>query len=264
MRRTPRISPLAVSPWLPAVTIACAASLLVGCGSGAAFRLPDPRVRYVAFGDSTTAGPAERDYGDFLIELLGIDATAFAIEGESEERIDDGVQRLRGLIAGGIYPNANTLLFWEGAKDLMDFIKDRDPLLLRDPNDENYPFTQQLEAKLDQIQDSLETAIRTAKEAGLDVYVATYFFLPRGSLNCDPLVLDVLLPGEADRANVYVARLNERIRQGAANEGATVVDVAALDDVLRDTPLNYHDCTHLSASGNAIVAEAFGQAIRGE
>ena len=51
------------------VLLLIAAFVLVG--GCADFRLPDPAVVYVAFGDSSTAGPSERDYPDILRELLG-------------------------------------------------------------------------------------------------------------------------------------------------------------------------------------------------
>ncbi|MEK7756569.1 MAG: hypothetical protein AAB385_05100, partial [Planctomycetota bacterium] len=62
-------------------------------------------------------------------------------------------------------------------------------------------------------------------------------------------------------ANAYIARLNERIRTAADNQDAVLVDVAAVDDVLRQDQANYFDCNHLSEQGNGIVANLFFQSI---
>jgi lysophospholipase L1-like esterase len=233
-----------------------------GCGGDSAFRLPDPAVRYVAFGDSTTKGPSERDYVTFLPGLLGEGTEAFANEGKGGELTADGVDRLRSLISRRIFPNARVLLYWEGAKDLIEFIKKTDPLLGQSPDSEGFPFSAQLSAKLDEVQANIESAIKAGRQAGLQVVIATYFFLPPGSLDCEPLLLGVLLPGQAANANQYVTRLNDRIRKAASNQGAVLVDVATLDSTLRGSSANYTNCNHLSAQGNEIVAKAWANAIR--
>ncbi|MBN2561978.1 MAG: SGNH/GDSL hydrolase family protein [Phycisphaerae bacterium] len=230
---------------------------LCGCGGDMDFRLPDPAVRYVAFGDSATRGPSERDYVEFLQDLLGEAPAAFSNEGKGGETSDEGVGRLRSLISRQIFPNAEVLFLWEGGNDTTDFIKDRDPLLFFSPDSSVYPYSAQLTEKLDKIQANIEEAIRIGTEAGLEVFVATYYFLPEGSLNCDPLLLDILLPAQAVNANVYVTKLNERLRLAAANQGAILVDVASEDAVLRADPENYFNCNHLSAQGNEIVARLF-------
>ena len=138
-----------------------------------------------------------------------------------------------------------------------------DPFLLFSPDAPNYPFGGALDAKLDEIQADIESAILLGKGAGLEVFVATYFFLPRGSLDCDPLFLEILLPAQADVANAYVTRLNQRIRRAARNQSATIVDVATKDVELRGNSANYFNCNHLSASGNDIVARLFADAIGG-
>ncbi len=236
---------------------------VLGCGNGDAFRWPEPDVRYVAFGDSATRGPSSRDYVAYLPGLLGVGDDAVANEGDSGESTDEGLERLRSLIDREIFPNAEVLLYWEGAKDLIDFIEDTDPFLLVSPEDAAYPFTQRLTDALDEIQANIESAIRIGQDAGLRVYVATYFFLPAGSLDCDMALLNILLPRQAANANDYVARLNERIRQAVGNRGATIVDVAAEDAALRADPANYYNCNHLSTEGNRIVAEAFARVIGG-
>ena len=49
--------------------IALALGVSAGCVE---LRTPDPDVRYVAFGDSTTKGPTPRDYPAILRELLDV------------------------------------------------------------------------------------------------------------------------------------------------------------------------------------------------
>lgn len=244
--------------------LALAVGLLsYGCGSDAAIRFPEPAVRYVAFGDSSTAGPSDRDYPSFLADLLGEGSAAVGNEGLGGETTGQGLERLRSLIARGLFPNAHTMLYWQGGNDLVDWVSGVDRLLLLSPEADNYPLGAELEAKLDALQANIEAAIREGQQAGWRVLVATYYFLPRGSLNCEPLLLNVLLPGQADNANAYVRLLNERIGRAAANTGAELVDVADLDESLRGDGVNYHNCNHLSPAGNGIVAELFLSVLRG-
>lgn len=241
---------------------ACAVLISPAACSEDAFRLPDFNARYIAFGDSSTAGPSERDYVDSLRERLGEPAEAFANEGRGGESAAEGADRLTSYLDRRLFPNAHTLLYWEGAAELIDFLQEKDPLLALSPDHPAYPYGAALAARLDETQASLERALAAGRDAGLTVYAATYFFMPSGSLNCEPLLLGVLLPGQADNANAYVALLNERIRAAAAAQGATVVDVATLDASLRGSAANYHNCNHLSAAGNEIVAGLFFDVIQ--
>jgi hypothetical protein len=234
---------------------------IVGCGNSDLFRLPEPAVRYVAFGDSTTKGPSERDYLLYVRDSLGLSADAVANEGSGGETTSEGLERLRSLMAAAIFPNAEVLLYWEGAKDLINLIHDLDPLLVLSPESPSYPLTAEVEDRLDAIQANVEAAIQVGRQSGLQVFVATYFSLPNGSFDCEPLLLGILLPPQAANANVYVDMLNDRIRTAASNQGAVLVDVASKDSELRSDPANYHNCNHLSAQGNEIVAEVFVQAI---
>lgn len=220
-------------------------------------RVPDPAVRYVAFGDSSTSGPSMQDYPDILRSLLGEAPETFANEGRSGETSAEGLVRLETLLAGEVYPNAETLLYWESGGDTSDFIKDHDPFLLFSPDDPDYPFSGDLTEQLDETQANIESAVMAAHGAGLNVYVTTYYFLIEGIADCDALPFDIVLPWQAQQANAYLVRLNERIRAAAANQGAFLVDVAAEDDVIRGNADNYFDCNHLSEEGNAIVAEVF-------
>ncbi len=164
------------------------------------------------------------------------------------------------LLNNEMYPNAEVLLYWEGGNNITDFIKHHDPLLLTSPDDDDYLFAGSLAADLDDIQDDIESAVRAARDAGLEVHVATYFHLRESIDQCPALPLDILLPYQAQRANVYIAMLNARIRQAVLGEGATLVDVESINDTLHVDEDNYHNCNHLSAQGNELVAGLFFEA----
>ncbi len=249
-RKTPIRSARAVLPLM-----------LIGVAGCPEIQLPDPAVRYIAFGDSSTDGPADRDYPEILREMLGEAAETFAQEGESGETARDGVDRLRMILSMGLYPNAQTLLYWQGAAAIVDFIQEVDGLLLFSPTAAGYPFSSQLDTTLDHVQADIEAAVAEARAAGLTVYVATYFLSREVVQPCEPLFLDVILPGQARHANDYITLLNARIRQTATSSGATLVDLAAADDEIRSDAANFFDCNHLSARGNAIVARRFLDAI---
>lgn len=234
--------------------------LLLGGGCGR-IRVPDPAVRYIAFGDSSTSGPSTRDYPDVLRELLGEPAATFTNEGRSGENTTEGLVRLEALISEGFYPNAEVLLYWEGGNDVTDFIKEHDRFLLFSPDDPAYPFSTELIRGLDGAQANVESAIATGQQAGLEVYVATYYFLREEIAECGAFPLDLVLPFQAQAANAYLVRLNARLRTAAANSGAILVDVADDDELLRPDRANYFDCNHLSEQGNTIVADLFVKAI---
>ena len=87
MMRRPRIIRLSRLA-LPALLVSLAA-----CGCRSAGR----QVRIIAFGDSTTAGPEERDYPEILEGRLRLPPGAVANEGRSGESSGDGLVRLRRL-----------------------------------------------------------------------------------------------------------------------------------------------------------------------
>jgi len=234
---------------------------LLFVGGCVEIRVPDPNVRYVAFGDSSTSGPSTRDYPDILRSLLDTAPETFANEGSSGETSEEGLDRLKSLIAEEIYPNADVLFYWEGGNDITGFIKDHDLFLLASPDDADYPFSNELTQRLAETQANIESAVAAAQGTGSRVYLATYFFLLENIAGCEALPLDVVLPGQARNANAYITRLNERIRTAAAKQDAILVDVAAADEILRQDQANYSDCNHLSERGNAIVANLFLQAI---
>lgn len=231
----------------------------VGCNG---IMLPDPNVRVIAFGDSTTAGPSARDYVEDLPELLDRPAVEFANEGRGGETTEEGLARLRRMVGLDIYPNARQIIYWEGGNDVIDFIQRRDPLLIFSPLDANYPFGAALDSQLDATQQQIEQAIAAGAGAGWQVTVATYFPIPSFSVECNGLLFGVIVGAQAEHANVYRSLLNDRIRSAARNGGAVLVDVAALADELTADPGNYFDCNHLSARGNAIVADRLAQALQ--
>lgn len=231
-----------------------------GC-SNQSLLIPDPAVRYLAFGDSSTSGRSARSYPEILTELLGQPAGAIANEGSDGETTGAGLERLRQLLSARVYPNAEVLLYWEGGADLIDLIREVDGLLLFSPLAPSYPYTTRLTEALDRIQADIEAAIAAGQAAGLTVHVATYFSFREAAAECDPMPLDVMLPAQAQNANGYVFLLNERIRQAAANGGAGVVDIASVDDDLHAGDANFVNCNHLSDAGNAIVAQVFVDAL---
>ncbi|UCE58422.1 MAG: hypothetical protein JSU63_13380 [Phycisphaerales bacterium] len=246
--------------WLGAVL------LLVGVGGCFGPGEPDTvapvDVLYVAFGNSTTAGPSERDYPDILREKLGEPQGTFANEGHGGETSTEGLERLQELIDQETYPEAHTLLYWEGGNNITDFIEENEPLLLMSPADEDYSLTDELTSELDGIQEDVEAAIEAGQGAGMTVYVATYYLIREDLAECDALPLDIIYPDQARNANDYVVLLNERIRLAVDNTGATLVDVEAEDESLRSDPDNYYNCNHLSAQGNEIVADLFAEQMQ--
>ena len=231
---------------------------LTGCTSAP---VPDPNVVYVAFGDSATNGPAERDYTYYLPGLLGAEADAITNEGNGGETVAEGAERLAGLLEAGLYPNARTLVIWEGGNDLVDFVVSRDPLLVFTPQTAGAAFGQALEQRLNAIQSGLEAMVRSGLAAGLQVYLANYPRRPQVLINCGALPLGVMTPPQAANANQYLDLLNARIEAAAANTGAGLVDIYSLSDSLDASITNFFDCNHLSSPGNELVAGLVAQSI---
>jgi len=219
-------------------------------------------VRYLAFGDSATAGPTERDYPDILREQLGLEPAGFANEGRGGETTAAGLERLRELIEQCTYPGVEVLLYWEGGNDATSFIEAHDRFLLSSPLDADFRLAPELALELDGIEANVAAAVALGQEAGWSVYVATFYPLREDLDLCPALPLDFILPFQAQNANDYVLLLNERIRRAAEQSGAVLVDVAALGEALAADPDHYHDCNHLSALGNELVAELFASTLR--
>lgn len=232
--------------------------IAAGCDS---LLLVDEDVVFIAFGDSSTAGPSSKNYVEYLPDLLNRPAREFVNQGQGGETTGEGFDRLEQLIQRGVYPNARTLVYWLGGTDVIDFVLDRDPLLLLSPSDANYPYADALARRLDETQRNIEQVIDMADDAGWNVIVANYFPIPQTVPRCDALFLDVILPAQAANADAYVKLINQRIRLAAIAGGVDLVDIAALGDVLLADSDNYFDCNHLSASGNQIVAQRIADAI---
>ncbi|MCH8243107.1 MAG: SGNH/GDSL hydrolase family protein [Planctomycetes bacterium] len=235
--------------------------LVTSCGSGTAFRMPDPNVLFVAFGDSTTAGPSERDYPDILREKLDQPPETFSNEGRGGESTEEGLERLGELIEFGIFPNAQIFIYWEGGNDISEFIADHDRLLLFSPEDPDYPFPNSLANLLAEITTNIRDTVRLARGAGWEVHVATFFPIVANFGECPALPLDIILPGQAINANAYIRLLNDSIRSAAATGGANVLDVSSIGDLLTADSDNYFNCNHLSAVGNEIVAQFFANEL---
>ncbi len=244
------------------IAILAIAVSLFEMGCGAPLPISRPEVRYIAFGDSTTDGSADKNYHELLPSLLGISASAIANEGKSGEETGDGLDRLCDIFSTEKYPNATTLLYWEGGNDLTQFIQANDPFLLTSPDEPDFPYEEAFSEALNQTQAIIEAAIADARNAGLDVFVATYFPLAPGISMCDALPLKFSLPEQTENGNVYVDFFNERLHSAAQNAGATIVPIARHGAMLTADPDHYEDCNHLSETGNAIVAELFADTIR--
>ncbi len=227
-------------------------------------RVPNPNARFIAFGDSTTAGLARTQYHQHLSVLMNLPSDAIANEGKSGETASEGLERLTTILESGRYPSAKVLLYWQGGNDITDFVRSKDPFLLFAPDDSDYPFKASLAKELDRIQADVEAAIRKAKQHGLFVYASTYYPLLWEAFDCPAFPLDIVLPYQAHRANVYQDMLNERIRIAIFTEGATLVDLDSIRGVLLEDHDNYENCNHLSDTGNEIVAGVFYDAMHNE
>ncbi len=245
----------------PAAALAVSAMILAaGCVD---VRIPDPNVVYIAFGDSATAGPDNPDYPEILQERLGAAPNTFANDGLPGETSDAGIDRLDSLLSMDIYPNAEVLLLWEGGNDLIEFVVSVDPFLFFSPDANDYLYSEELNAMLAGVQANLEDDIARGQAAGLDVYVATYYPLASHLIRCGAMPLNILVPAQAVNGNAYVDKLNEHIRDAAAAGDATLVDIGAEGALFHADEENYYNCNHLSAQGNAIVAEIFLDALTG-
>ncbi len=246
----------------------CVALLILfalgGCNGTPLFQLPDPAVRVIAFGDSTTDGPSDKQYTEFLQENPSIDPAAIANAGMGGETTTDGLPRLQQLLDSGLFPNAEIVIIWEGGNDLIDFIQQRDPFIAVPPDSPLFLFGPQLDDLLAQVQANLAQMINASRNAGATPILVTYYFIPENPIDCGLSALPTLLPAQAVTANGYVERLNTVIREVGASETVAVVDVATLDAALRGDIANYTDCNHLSANGNALAAEMIGDAVIAE
>lgn len=236
--------------------VTCQASDARGSTASCTFNVnvaPPPlgRTTFLAFGDSMTAGeitvpasgataadgfpnfrqilvPAE-SYPTKLLTLLRTryftQASQFVVTnaGLPREWAVDGVLRLPGVLAA---TNPQVVLLLTGANDL-----------------EAVP----VQSTVNSVLVGLQTMVRTARNRGAAVFVAT---LPPGRPG-----------GRLALNNGLVLSLNSGIRSGAAAEGATVVDLhaAMLADV---NTLIGIDGLHPTEAGYQRMAETFFASIR--
>lgn len=236
--------------------------VLAAAAAGCATRPADPRVHVIAFGDSTTKGPTGHDYSEMLADKLALPRDAVANEGSGGETSSRGAKRLRDLLIDRTYPNAHTVLVWLGGDDVIDFVQQRDPHAEHSPTSEAYAWLEELSELLWQVQWNIQTASRSATLLDMVVLVVTYPAVPYGLDDCPPLPGDRISPEQVAVANEYVMLLNDAIATAADNTGALLVHVEDLNWLLLAEPDRYfHDCVHLSADGNDVVAQAIAQAM---
>jgi len=206
----------------------------------------------VCFGDSATAGAVDMSFPDYLEFFIDPGDGQVSNEGESGETAEEGVGRLFWLIISLQHYGAKVWTFWEGGNDLIDWVEETDPYLLNDPADSNYPYREELDAKLAYIADLIGGAVDLIRFAGAEAALGTYYDLMPW-LPCDASPLGFLTPGLAEKGNHYQQELNDTIRQVAADKDAPVADIANLA-VVNGHVLNYHNCNHMNAFGNFWVA----------
>jgi lysophospholipase L1-like esterase len=206
---------------------------------------PPPRtsvIRYVAFGDSITEGfphafrpqlvdPAPVDsYPAVLQALLRARYTAQTIEvldeGVGGEIVSAGLERLPGILN---FDRAGALLLVEGANDLNQFGS----------------------AGIDSAVSGIRQMIRNGRGRSMSVFVGT--LLPERANGTPP------------RASFpeLVVPANNAIRPMVAEEGAILVDLYQVFGGTPDPLLISSDGLHPTAAGNAKIAQAFFDAIRG-
>lgn len=227
---------------------------IIGCGY-----TPKPNVEIICFGDSSTAGAVDPSYPSILAGLMGIEEQKIDNAGNSGETTKEGLDRLQELITFGIYPNATTFIYWEGGNDITDFVMSVDPLLLFSPNDPGYMFTAQLSAELSRIKNNFQAAIQMAVDQGWNVYIADYYpLLENGiaTLPCPASPINIITEMQAKRVNEYGAFLNTTIGEVATNNASvTLIPVSSTGGVLQLDVTRWHNCNHLNAIGNQVVAE---------
>ncbi len=201
--------------------------------------------KYVAFGDSMTAGeivsesgvirtlrvdPAKSYPADLqanLVNLYTTQAQSISVEnqGRSGESAVDGVSRLRGVLSRGGY---DVLTLMDGANDLAD----------RDSRTANLAL------------DAIRSMVRDAKSRGVLVYLAT--LPPQNPAGCCP---------DRGLSASLVEPYNDGIRGIANSEAVTLVDVyqAFNGDI---TTLVDVDGLHPTAAGYQKIADTFFKAIR--
>jgi lysophospholipase L1-like esterase len=219
------------------------------------------QARYLAFGDSATAGADQPTYPQWLAELLQLSEQEVVNLGDSGEKAADGLPRLNEIMDCDSYPHAEYLLYWEGGNDLIDFVQSVDPALRFSPNDLRYPYSQELDATLQSIVATQQAAITLAREHGLTPLIATYYQLLPHISPCSLTPLDELTEGQVENANDYNELFAGQIRQMAGQEGIGVADILSESGALLDDPANFANCNHASGAGNKIIADIWLAAL---
>jgi lysophospholipase L1-like esterase len=203
--------------------------------------------KFVAFGDSMTAGEIVSETGAFrtlrvdpaksypadlqkgMTDVYTTQAQSIFVEnqGKSGESAVNGVSRLNGLLARGYY---EVLTLMDGANDLAD----------RDSRTEQQALT------------AVRSMVQAANGRGLHVFLAT--LPPQNPAGCCP---------QRGLSASLVVPFNDGIRDIASSQGATLVDVysAFNGDI---TTLVDVDGLHPTAAGYQVIADTFFKAIRRE
>jgi len=216
-------------------------------------KIQESQARYIAFGDSATAGADQPTYPQVLEALLHANVVN---EGKGGETAQEGVNRLQSILRGVSYPKAQSLLYWEGGNDLIDFVQSVDPYLQYSPKDPDYPYSRELDQALAKIGEAVESAVQTAQRHNLQVYVATYFYLLPFVAPCDAVPVPFLNKAQVEKTNDYIDLLNRVIRETASNfRDITLVDINQELGALLGDKDNFVNCNHPSGEGNQLIAQ---------
>jgi len=254
LRRTTRKSPV----W--SILAGLAALVLSGatCPSGEA-------VRYICFGDSATAGLPDGSYPAYLEQLLvaynGEQAGCVANQGQVGDIACPELRRLEERIADTMYPNAHTVLFWEGGNDLFYYLYEHysDPVNVKFTLDHG-PLPEEIPAISAIALDCIRHAAGIIRDNSLAPIVGTYFKVIPGKPITGIPGPDGLTTEQAGFVNEYVDVLNGAILAMAQAEGIPVAPIHTLG-VLGGSPDYYHDGMHPSKEGYQLVAAVWYQAI---
>lgn len=220
---------------------------------------PDPYVHYICFGDSATEGMPEGRYPSFLEQMLidgaGEEPGCVANQGQWGEVACGSQGRLLERINEALCPNAHTVLYWEGANDLMWYIYYNNWELDHGPTPEDIAEIHHI------IFDCISEAVDLIQLEGLAVIVGTYYYLVPG--------VDVFGWGETtqeqiDFANRYIDEFNNAIISLADEEGIPVAPIHTLG-VLGDGSDVYYlpDGAHPNVAGYELIAQIWYETIVG-
>lgn len=248
-------------PQTALITIICTAAASAGLLLGAGCAPPqEPRIRYLALGDSLTGTFLTNTYPQFLVQELDIDADMLAADGVGGRTAAQGLARLDEIVDSNQYPNLDIVIVYLGGADVIDFVSSHDPGLALAPITPDYPFRAEWEELLDQVRSSTSELLQLALDQGWRVYLASYPPIAADK-ECDALAGNMLDETESDRANEYVNALNDLLAGLALEHGVVLADVRMDDDELSGDPENYFDCIHPSRTGARIIARRLAQTI---